>query len=353
MRFAFLLFTTSLFANDFNQADQSITHPEYGLTSSDHVTTSAQNNFSTTKEFSCFPSEGLVLSLDFLWWKGQNEGFFYTLTQNSANVDFVLIRNQFEWAPGFRFGLGWNTPFDHWQLLANWTYYHNHTKDQKTKVATSSDLGLVPIWATGEPVALAEGGWRFNYNMIDFEWARAYYWSSHVNIRFHFGARGGWLHQTYTAFYDQSPNPAQNFPAHYTGKENFWGIGPRAGLDTTYLLGANFQLMGQLATALLAGSTKMTILAFQQDRTTGLFLNTIHGFDRFRRIVPNLQLAGGAAWGICFYQDKMFFNLKILYEMNFWFDQFNTPLVGGGGNVVSANKPVIMQGLTCNASFDS
>lgn len=238
MRFALLLLAIPLFANTFDQSHDNASGHEYQFSKLDtHPSTpssSPQNDFSATKEFSCFPSEGFMISLDFLWWKGQNEGFFYTLAQNSAGIDFMVIRNHFDWDPGFRLGLGWNTAFDHWQIFANWTYYHNHTKDQKTKTAPSGNEGLVPLWAVGSPLALAEGGGRFNYNMIDLELARTYYWSPMIGFRFHFGARGGWLHQTYTAFYDQSSDPNQNFPANYTGKENFWGVGPRTGLDLTY-----------------------------------------------------------------------------------------------------------------------
>lgn len=59
------------------------------------------------------------MTLDFLYWRGQNNGFAYAYDQfEGFGVGLAgtslgnYIRISQDWDPGFRAGIGFNTPYD-------------------------------------------------------------------------------------------------------------------------------------------------------------------------------------------------------------------------------------------------
>lgn len=60
------------------------------------------------------------------------------------------------------------------------------------------------------------------------ELGRAYYITKALSFRPHFGVRGAWLKQKFHDFFSGSLNDVAEFK-WFHGKNNYWGVGPRAG----------------------------------------------------------------------------------------------------------------------------
>lgn len=190
--------------------------------------------------------------------------------------------------------------------------------------------------------------------MGDLEMGRLMYLTKSIAIRPHLGARGGTLHQKFNShFTDFLTSTDSEF--RFTGKNNYWGVGPRTGFNGEWHINRGFSLLGKMAAALLYGKTKAETDA--QNLVVGATDFTIarQYSDDFYQLVPNLQMSFGFQWQTCFWCEKMFFKMSASWEANYWWNQFNLP-VGLTGFTAPlptvGNQPLTMEGLTVNFEFD-
>lgn len=301
---------------------------------------------------------GFYISADFLYWRAENHGFSYayeleTTDPVGLNVGSVL-RVRPDWDPGFRVGAGWNTTYDFWDLFLNYTWYRNHSKQTKT-----SANGFIPLWpvsasATGEFDTVSANS-RFVMNMGDMELGRMLYLTKSVAIRPHWGVRGGTLHQKFGSSFGGIVLGGANSERSFSGRNNYWGVGPRTGVNGEFHLNQGFSILGKVAGTLLYGKTKAR--STTRDLAIGATAFTIERqyTDNFYQLVPNLQLSLGFQWQTCFWCEKMFFKMSAAWETNYWWNQFNLPF-GVAGTVAPfptvGNQPLTMEGLTVNFEWD-
>lgn len=295
---------------------------------------------------------GFFIMADFLYWRAENHGFSYAYEVTDAaglNVGDV-IRIHPDWDPAFRIGAGWNTTHDFWDVFLNYTWYRNKSSETRT-----SNNGFLPMW----PVSNAINGQftsvsarsRFQLNMGDLEVGRMLFLTKTVAIRPHWGAKGGTLHQRFQNTFSGLAVGGANSEQRFSGRNNYWGIGPRAGVNGEFHLNQGFSLKGMFSGALLYGKTKArsatsTLAAGGTD-----FVTQPDYSDDFYQLVPHMQLAIGFQWQTCFWCEKMLYRMSAMWETNYWWNQFNLP-VGLDGRVTPlptvGNQPVTMEGLTVN-----
>lgn len=299
---------------------------------------------------------GFYLSADFLYWRSENHGFSYAYQPtDSLNARIgKVVRVQPDWDPGFRVGAGWNTTYDFWDVFLNYTWYRNNAKETRTNL-----LGFIPLW----PVAGDQSGVfgtvsansRFMLNMGDLEVGRMVYLTKSVALRPHWGVRGGTLHQKFNNTFTEPLVGGFDTDQTFKGRNNYWGVGPRTGVNGEWHLNQGFSILGKLAGALLYGKDKASSLT--ETLTTGFTEFTVERqyTDDFYQLVPNLQLSLGFQWQTCFWCEKMLFKMSAAWEANYWWDQFNLPystsaLVAPFPTVGS--QPLSMEGLTVNFEWD-
>ncbi len=304
---------------------------------------------------------GFYVSADFLYWRAENHGFSYayelkTTTPTGLNVGEVRRVNP-EWEPAFRVGLGWNTKYDFWDVFLNYTWYRNHAKETKTSTPASTPR-FIPMWPVFDSSVVSgqfptvEASWRLLMNMGDLEVGRLTYLTSSLAIRPLMGVRGGTLHQKFVTQFSGGVSTVND---NFNGKNDYWGIGPRAGLNGEWHLNKGFSLIGNAATALLYGKTN--VKTTHETKITGATAFSVEReyTDDFYQLVPNLQLLLGFQWQTCFWCEKMFFKVSTAWETNIWWDQFNLPFAADAFVApfpTVGNQPLTMEGLTVNFEWD-
>jgi hypothetical protein len=309
----------------------------------------------------CSPEGGVYFSADFLWWRAENHGLSAAFENQSESVsDGSIFRVSPAWDPGFRLGLGWNTSYDGWDLLLNWTWYENNASSTKTRngIAFGSQQGFYPMWPHAHspygPFQTAGVTYRILYNAIDFEIGRAVFTSKKLSFRPFWGPRAAWLSQTFqTRFTTPLSNSAD--PQKSEGRDVYWGIGPRAGTAAEWHVGSGFSVVGLVAAAALYGNARVR---FQnQELTNGAYVLERKFTDDFDQLAPQLQLLLGLQWGSCLWTDRYYLAFSAVWETNYWWDQMNLPVSLRSASFGSpmptvGNQPVTLEGLTVNAEFD-
>ena len=298
--------------------------------------------------------EGFYVSADFLYWRAENHGFSYAYELETASPNVgEMVRVNPKWEPAFRVGLGWNTAHDFWDIFLNYTWYKNVSDSSAT-----STVGFIPLWpvstsATGQYGAVS-GKSRFMLNMGDLEMGRMVYLTKTIAVRPHLGARGGTLHQKFNSSFSERLAGA-NAEETFSGKNNYWGVGPRAGFNGEWHMSRGFSVLGKVAGALLYGKNDVNSLTSERLVDASVFTVGRHYTDDFYQLVPNMQLALGFQWQTCFWCESMFFKMSAAWETNYWWNQFHLPvgLVGFTAPLPTVgNQPLTMEGLTLNFEWD-
>jgi len=306
----------------------------------------------------CPTDQGMFITVDFLYWTALNQGFPWgsknNLTTSNLPYGMEALHLDHEWDPGMRLGLGWDTTFDFWDVLVKWTYYHNHTKDSaSTPDATLQGGGIFPLAGINSfnHYRNSKVQWLLNYNMFDLELGRTFFISKKLSLRPHIGGQGGWINQTFRVRYSQhipdpTGAPVLDDESIYHSPNDYWGIGPRLGIDGNFHLGSGFSVFGNLATSLLFG--------IGGEGIPGTFFEALNAKNSFYELCPNLQMILGLSWGKCFNNEKTFFGLKAGWEANYWWNQyhlrstaFQLPI-----QATKENHPLLLSGLTVNAKVD-
>jgi hypothetical protein len=270
------------------------------------------------------------------------------------------------WDPGFRVAAGWNTSYDFWDLALVWTWYRNHSTKSVTASHPGVGTGLYPlfpvsIFISGGPTNFANGhgSYRLLHNAIDLELGRYVFSTQTLSFRPHFGVRGAWLNQKFNTLLSNGI-PAGLAGAYIEGhgKNNYWGVGPRLGTHMGWHLPRGFNVIGQVSGSLLYGQTKASFYDIffvpTEDVVPNIDLTFNNNFDQ---LVPNLQLLLGLEWGSSFRCEKMFFSCSVAWETNYWWNQFNIPVLFNRNLTIGpfptvGNQPVTLEGITVDMRID-
>ncbi|MBS0603646.1 MAG: hypothetical protein JSS60_01270 [Verrucomicrobia bacterium] len=287
-----------------------------------------------------------------------------------------------EWSPGFRIGVGWNTNRDGWDLYANWTYYHNESKEtaKPTPIRAGNPndpaSGIAQIRATGftqleDPWANAltnlpysfeldpsvpvdtigfgfltcvtnlSGKWTLNLNEFDLELGMKYWVRKSFAIRPYFGLRGA---LTRTSFVVKGRKTEDRtlpiapgitlLPGTYDVFKNrfqneFWGVGLLGGLQPEFHITHNIILYGNLGGALLWGKySTENKFDFDQDLPFLIGQTRLEQIldadqterDDFSRMQGILDLDIGLRWEQHWCKDRYSTALDVGWEHHYWFD---------------------------------
>ena len=100
-------------------------------------------------------------------------------------------------------------------------------------------------------------------------------------------------------------------------KQDFWGIGPVAGIGTEWHIFSEWWFFGQFAGALLASQYEITSRYVENNGTASLKkvrANT-------ERMSPTVQGALGLGWHMNFNRDRNNVAVRLFYEAQYWWKQ--------------------------------
>lgn len=306
----------------------------------------------------CPGRDGAYIAGEFIWWRARGEELFFAQNITSFSIDpagniRVAVKDEevdYEYAPGWKLGIGGNLPFDGWDIYAKWTHFHNHP----VTTAHTSPARLSPLFGQGTPGQellvgeKATGSWNVMFNAIDIDWGRMLYLSHSLYIRPSFGVKTAWIHQRLGFKIEDnsgivSQNPFPNVFLQATNK--YWGIGPYFAMSGVWNWAWGFGLYGELSGALFWGQFRQDLEVENVNTLNGTTVNA-QSNTKTHRVRPTLQMFIGLDWRSCVYKDWIALNFRAGWEVQYFWSQFVNPFGG------IEESDFSLEGITASARID-
>lgn len=201
----------------------------------------------------------------------------------------------FKWDFGFRLNAGYELPDSQGDIGVYWTHYHPHIsgKSQQNESTWKIDFNAVDILyrynGDGHPcfVLIPFGGLRY----------------AHIDQK---------LRTDLVSTIDGVP-----FISLGQSKERFSGVGPLVGLEADWSLGCGFSLYGNLSTAVLYGTFRVSS---NQTEAIDTGFNINHLDKHLEACQPVVDAGFGVRWTTCFCEDGLL-TLQLGLEQHRYFNQ--------------------------------
>ncbi len=195
--------------------------------------------------------------------------------------------------------------------------------------------------------------WHAHLNQIDLVLGRGFYVSRWLTLRPHIGLRSTWIWQRLRVAYT---HPIATFnivgdPFEVHKRNNWWGFGPEAGLETEWGFSGGFSLYGTLVAAIEYGFHKLRNI--EEDERTET--KTVRMKDSVRECHPILDLQMGVRWDYMFFHDRIHFGLQLGWEQHTYFAQNQFPYFVDNtalGSFTTNNGNLSYQGWNLGAILD-
>lgn len=231
--------------------------------------------------------------------------------------------NDLGWDVGLRVGLGYKTPHNDWDVVARYTWYSLHDSSSHQKTYPSNLFSIRSIVVV--PCDRVKSHIDIDLNNVEMELARSFFLSKNFSVRPHIDAKSTWIDLDQKIHYTISTAPyiAEEIKQHevkITEDCRFWGVGPRAGIDTSLYIGDGFSILGEIAGSILYSSFKTSMkqnFPFPDPEDT--HLSTLFKVKhRFHRFIPFVQMFLGLKWHTYLNDHRQFLQLKLGYEAQYY-----------------------------------
>jgi hypothetical protein len=290
----------------------------------------------------------LLLKADeIVTWALKTDFMPFTLSGGESAVNYSqntkMVR--FDWDFGARVGVGYRFEGNQWDTQIYYTWFRTHGKD--SSVAPTSDSNITTAflgeWLTfGFSSSSGHIQWHILLNAIDWEIGRDCDAGKGLSFRPHLGIKGGWIHQKI-----HSQWTSMQFTATENLKNNFWGLGPRGGVNSNWNIASinchSFNLFGDVSLALLGG--KWTF----KDRQKTSMNSAIAGINPTTWTATFMfQGIMGLSWDVLLNKNRSNFGARLGYEFQYWYDQLKifTFLEG------TLHAPLVLQGGMFDVHFN-
>ena len=306
-------------------------------------------------------SSNFDIFADVLVWcakESGSENWAEVITASGATTDCDIQDVDFGWNAGFRVGLGYGMRHDQWDTQLYYTWFRTRGNDRVSSTpgsVYSAFLGNFYIdnqsgaGISGIAYREASMKWMIHFNMFDWELGRNYRVSRALSLRPFIGLKGGWIDQAiHTKWHNPNRTGAEFFN---TGRENlknnFWGIGPSAGLNTKWDLvvrqNHSFSLFGDISAAIMWGHWTLGDV-YKNDIQQEVLVKLSH----IKSAASMLRTFMGFGWDTSFSRDRYLFSLRLGYEMQIWLDQLQFYSFDAG----RLDNALTLQGGTLELRFD-
>ncbi len=239
-----------------------------------------------------------------LYWQAREEGLDYVI-RNDNGATFIncgsVERVTFDWKGGFRVGIG--LCGTHCPIGFN-AYYTRLVTSGCDSIKTIFPVVLFPVWSSPSTSVVteqdAQATVRLSINVFDAHLNSLFSPNCCVTAMPILGLRYARIKQCFTinANGGQSLGPtAFVLDDVITMQNNFWGVGPKVGIATTWGSWHGLGIFGAMDLSLLYGRFEITqkeTIAFSDDVPETTFLDI--KCNRFHLTRPNLNLIIGLQW---------------------------------------------------------
>ncbi|RCS48232.1 hypothetical protein DTL42_13585 [Bremerella cremea] len=293
------------------------------------------------------PIQAAELFGEFLYWKA-TEPVDWVLNTNRlpANQYINYEQTVYDFAPGFRVGMSLDGT---WNTNLTWTHFRNQTEDTATGKLTAAFLGGKESQPPAPQLYFDRGELEatINYDVIDLDLSRSMEMTNGLRIRPVVGMRAGIIRQSFITSFEASYVSGMTTSQRNiveTAESNFWGIGPKVGIDGEY--------------ALLRSSQ------FEMNLTAGFFVSYLLGDWSLPDETRITQINNGMTsitsqtiqvdsrdFASLSFQSMVGLNVRrgpwsaaVGYEINDWLNQCQIFTDASGPQ----NNDLLLQGLTAN-----
>ncbi len=292
-----------------------------------------------------------VVSASFIFWQAKLWGLEFaaksfipnTPGSFSQTINQKLYVPDFAWKPGFKVNLGYNLPYDGWDLAAGWTFYHEECTSLKKNfesVVSPEGIGIVPLWHypfvqiaggnSGNPLRYGNvsGNWEMNFNSFDVELGRYFFPEQSIPMRLNIGVKGAYIKQFYHADYANgttilATNPVtdisellQFVSSRFQFKSDHSGLGPRLGLSSKWNFWREFNLIGNGAFSVLCSFFNLHT-RYDDEILPTPGPSSMKMDEDFHELSPVCEAMLGLDWGTCFC-NKVFLGASLGFEWQYW-----------------------------------
>ncbi|MBN1914914.1 MAG: hypothetical protein JW769_03390 [Parachlamydiales bacterium] len=273
------------------------------------------------------------LSVSYLYWQMKEKGLELGIDGSDSHK---VINMDFDYKSAFKVAAGMNLDHDNWALMLEYTRVHGTNKYHKT----SSADDITPTWSISPTSSASVAAKWYSYiDLLDFTMGRAHYVGTKLTFFPFVGLRGGWIDQKYKIDYLTLAAVATDIK--YTSDS--WLLGPRAGLNTNWLIGEGFRVFGNTAAGL-----------YYQDFKVKGRESTTHFQDEPSYITPNFELDLGLGWGTYFSNSDWHIDLSASYDFQIFWNQNEMrslkDLIGVATD--GSASDLLLQGLTVKLALD-
>lgn len=304
----------------------------------------------------------------FTYWQPIQENMELGLVSDVAGGNTMLNGNivnlDFDYKPGFKTGLGINFEHGDWDTFAEYTWFRGkHTTATKLDRANSPDATIHPIalFPVNSSYYNASQSWRLHMDLLDWQLARSYYVGMKLSFRPFFAARAAWIRQNAKLNFEDNKETANAYASQQNKKSRSWGVGPRVGIGTNWMLGEGFRLFGNGGadvlftqyTKLRSSQVNLDQQGQQVEDERFVVIQT-----KYNTLRTHLDLELGFGWGTYFDNNNWHVDLSAGYGFQVFFDQnmfrtFNNSTMSTG--LAVSNNPsgnLYVHGLTATLRFD-
>lgn len=304
----------------------------------------------------------LSLNIDLLCFLPKEKSIVLTnyMTNLFTTANVTLQPNvnpHFRWDVGYRIGFGYMFADDKWDMALNLLNFNTHLQ-QCRSTQGNIGLGMFPIWSLADDiipfdwVAQAKMYWKLNLNLLDLDFGRDFSWHNRWFLRPIIGLRSAWINQHLDVDYGggifanglnlSDLDSTFGYDSIYM-KNNFWGIGPRLGIEPQVNLGCGWSLYASACGTLTYGLFKVCQVETYLKSLRYLRNCSPHGFRWM------IDAMGGISWKT-FLRDRYALTCALGWEYHIFFDQ--VALKADNFCMVSSNRNLSLNGLAFSACLD-
>lgn len=331
---------------------------------------------------------GLFVTGDLLVWKLYEGSAYYPVTDSTytfkspthksylqaplvnsnqiVEVNYHALR--FDWDVGFRAGVGFKSDHDNWDYSLTYTQFltevsKTHNQDppaNRTRINGRGNLvltGFLPDTIPTDSTNSIYTRRSVDLYVADLELGRSFFVSKTLSLRPEIGIKSAWIYQKLSqteqlnfanTFSTDAFENAIILPALSTtqlkGKNDFWGIGPEAGVEMNWYIMDPFSIYAEISGAVLWGrfdvrqkessSIDLNVNGIGPASTSGVNSSAFNSRLAARdtdlvehlkcgphRFVPTVQMALGLAYSTLFFHDRLNLTVKAGYENQYWWRQ--------------------------------
>lgn len=282
------------------------------------------------------------ITVDFLYWSIRENQLGFAITEHiqtlpDAQVTVTskgtTIHPDWNFEPGYRIGVGILKDHDGWDISAKYTWISVDGTKKRVSIDDTNTERIRPIGGLAsdpgiEQITQASGLWKLDFSVIDAELGRNFFISRYLVLRPFVGFKGTWQDQTYhvkligmVPEFGLADNSAQGISNQTL---SYWGVGIRAGLNTSWHFNRCWSLFGEMAFTGLweefCAETKAT-RALLTPQVGSSPVNTLYTESEFSTIKPVVELLIGLRYESWFCCETYHMSLDGGWELQWWGDQ--------------------------------